>query len=149
MQIGISFWSRSGADILWTFWAGSFISRLQACILFYRVSDKSATLLLFPCSHRNAVAHIYIYICRTATSWPTSLPPEHRFRAHAHLKTWVPGPPCVWLQKRHFSGELCQKEPPKSQIGHLIVQELCNIKQTLFRAVAIQARTQVHRVLPS
>ena len=50
MQIGISFWSCSGAEHSLEFWAGSFLSRLQACISFYRVSNKR--LLFLPCSHK-------------------------------------------------------------------------------------------------
>ena len=46
--------------VLISFWIlGFFIrSRLQACISFCSVSDKSGASLFLPCSHKNAVAHV-------------------------------------------------------------------------------------------
>ena len=60
MQKRISFRSRSDL-VLDAHHALDYLSDLvlQACISFCSVSDKSGRLLLLPCSHKNAVAHIF------------------------------------------------------------------------------------------
>ena len=61
MQIRISFRSRSDL-VLDVANALDFLSYLvlQACISFYSVSDKSGTSMFLPCSHKNAVAHMFL-----------------------------------------------------------------------------------------
>ena len=39
--------------------AGNFLSRFTGAHLVYRVSDQSGALLFLPCSHKNAIAHMW------------------------------------------------------------------------------------------
>ena len=56
--VPISFWFVLDADHALGFFLSCPV--LQACISFCSVSDKSGASLFLPCSHKNAVAHVFL-----------------------------------------------------------------------------------------